>query len=240
MVAQPQKMQMTEAEYLEFERKSETKHEFIDGEVFAMTGASRAHNLICVNVARRISNQLDGKNCEVYAADMRVKIEAKKYVYPDVIVVCGEVRLADDKFDNLLNPTVIIEVLSETTEAYDRGTKFKNYRKLASLQEYVLIAQDKPSIERFVRQPDGTWSIGVNDAEGLDNSVELTSIDCTLHLAEVYEHVVFPADTDHQSESKVLMEIAQNSQAFQAMLATENVLKEIWDSPEEDEAWSHL
>jgi Uma2 family endonuclease len=194
MVALPQKMRMTEAEYLEFERKSESKHEFIDGEVFAMTGASRAHNLICVNLARRISNQLDGKNCEVYASDMRVKISKRQYVYPDVIVVCGEVKLSHDKFDNLLNPTIIIEVLSDSTEAYDRGLKFKNYRQLTSLQEYVLIAQDKPSIERFVRQPNGMWGISVNDAEGLDSSVELTSIGCTLHLTEVYEHVVFPAD----------------------------------------------
>jgi Uma2 family endonuclease len=194
MVALPQKIRMTEAEYLEFERKSESKHEFIDGEVFAMSGASRAHNLICVNLSRRISNQLDGKNCEVYASDMRVKISARQYVYPDVIVVCGEAKLSDDKFDNLLNPTIIIEVLSDSTEAYDRGTKFKNYRKLDSLQEYILIAQDKPSIERFVRQPNGTWNISANDTEGLESSVELTSIGCTLHLTEVYEHVVFPAD----------------------------------------------
>jgi Uma2 family endonuclease len=194
MVALPQKMRMTEAEYLEFERKSESKHEFIDGEVFAMSGASRAHNLISIQTAALLISQVRGKNCEVYASDMRVKISKRQYVYPDVIVVCGEVKLSDDKFDNLLNPTVIIEVLSDSTEAYDRGLKFKNYRQLASLQEYVLIAQDKPSIERFVRQPDGMWGISANDAEGLDSSVELTSIGCTLYLAEVYDHVVFPAD----------------------------------------------
>jgi len=151
MVALPQKMRMSESEYLEFERKNETKHEFMDGEVFAMTGASRAHNLISIQTAALLINQLRGKNCEVYAADMRVKISSKKYLYPDVSVVCGEVQLSDDKFDNLLNPTVIIEVLSDTTEAYDRGTKFQNYRKLESLQEYVLIAQDKPYIERYMR-----------------------------------------------------------------------------------------
>jgi Uma2 family endonuclease len=194
MVALPQKMRMTEAEYLEFERKSESKHEFIDGEVFAMSGASRAHNLISIQTAALLIRQVRGKNCEVYASDMRVKISAKQYVYPDVIVVCGEPKLSDDKFDNLLNPTVIIEVLSDSTEAYDRGLKFKNYRKLDSLQEYILIAQDKPSIERFTRQIDGTWNIAANDAEGLDSSVELASIGCKVHLAEVYEHVVFPAD----------------------------------------------
>jgi Uma2 family endonuclease len=229
MVALPQKMRMTEAEYLEFERKSESKHEFIDGEVFAMSGASRAHNLICTQLITILTNQLHHKDYEVYLSLMRVKISANKYVYPDVSVVSGEAQLADEQLDNLLNPILIIEVLSDSTEAYDRGLKFRNYRQLASLQEYVLIAQDKPSIERFVRQADGTWNIAAKDAEGLDSSVELTSIGCTLHLAEVYERVVFP---------EVLTESVQ--EAWQAMLATENVLKEIWDAPEEDEAWSHL
>jgi Uma2 family endonuclease len=188
MVALPQKTRLTEAEYLAFERKSETKHEYMDGEVFAMTGASRAHNLIGTNLTRIIGTQLRGKGCEIYAADMRVKI-GKKYVYPDVTVVCGEAQFADDEFDNLLNPTVIFEILSDTTESYDRGTKSENYRKLPSLQEYVLVAQHKPHIERYLRLADGTWNL--KEANGLEGSLELTSIGCTLQLAEVYEQVSF-------------------------------------------------
>ena len=145
-------IRMTEAEYLAFERQSEAKHEFIDGEVIAMVGASRAHNLICVDLLRIISTHLRGKDCEVYSSDMRVKIARKKYTYPDVTIVCGAAQFADDEFDNLLNPTVIIEVLSKTTEAYDRGKKFKSYRQLDSLQEYILVAQDSPHIERYFIQ----------------------------------------------------------------------------------------
>ncbi len=188
MVALPQKTHITEAEYLAFERNSETKHEFVDGEVFAMTGASRAHNLIGTNLTRIIGTQLRGKGCEIYASDMRVKVD-KKYVYPDVTVVCGEAQFADKEFDNLLNPTVIFEILSNTTESYDRGTKSENYRKLKSLQEYVLVAQHKPHVERYLRQADGTWNL--KEANGLEGRLELTAIGCTLHLAEVYEQVTF-------------------------------------------------
>jgi Uma2 family endonuclease len=182
MLALPQKTHMTEAEYLAFERKSEIKHEFVDGEVFAMTGASEEHNLICASLIINIGTQLRGKGCEIYAADMRVKI-GKKYVYPDVTVVCGEAQFADDEFDNLLNPTVIFEILLDTTESYDRGTKSENYRKLPSLEEYVLVAQHQPHIERYLRQADGTWNL--KEANGLESSLELTSIGCTLQLAEV-------------------------------------------------------
>jgi Uma2 family endonuclease len=195
MVALPQKTRLTEAEYLAFERKSETKHEYVDGEVFAMTGASEEHNLICAMVNAVLIYQLRGKGCRVYASDMRVKI-SKKYVYPDITVVCGESQLSDDKFDNLLNPTVIFEILSDTTESYDRGTKSENYRKLASLQEYVVVAQDRQHVERYLRLADGTWNL--KEADGLEGSLELTSIGCTLHLAEVYEQVTFPT-TDSAS-----------------------------------------
>jgi Uma2 family endonuclease len=198
MVALPQKTRMTEAEYLAFERKSETKHEYIDGEVFAMTGASEAHNLICASLIINIGTQLKGKGCKIYVSDMRVKID-KKYVYPDVTVVCGEAKFADDEFNILLNPTVIFEILSDTTESYDRGTKSENYRKLKSLQEYVLVAQHKPHIERYLRQTDGTWNL--KEAKGLEGSLKLTSIGCVLQLAEVYEQVDFKVTGTQKDES---------------------------------------
>jgi Uma2 family endonuclease len=187
-------MRMTESEYLAFERQSEDKHEYIDGEVIAMVGASRAHNLISVNLLRIISTHLRGKDCELYPSDMRVKIAKKKYTYPDVTIVCGAAQFADDEFDNLLNPTVIIEVLSKSTEAYDRGKKFRSYRQLDSLQEYILVAQDSPRIERYFIQQDGIWSF--IEVEGIESSIELTSIACKLPFAEVYERVSFATDEE--------------------------------------------
>lgn len=193
-------MPMTEADYLAFERVSEVKHEFLAGEVFAMTGASRAHNLICVNLIALLKNQLRGRSCEIYPSDMRIKVQATGlYTYPDISVVCGQAEFGDEHLDTLFNPTVIIEVLSASTERYDRGKKFQHYRELVSLQEYVLIAQDNPHLERFVRQADGLWQY--RDVQGQDAVLELTSIKCVLNLAEVYEQVRFSTETDEsQSE----------------------------------------
>jgi Uma2 family endonuclease len=130
---------------------------------------------------------------------MRVKVQASRlYTYPDISVACGEPQFADDEFDTLLNPTVIIEVLSPTTESYDRGKKFQHYRRLPSLQEYVLISQESPHIERFLRQPNEEWVL--TDADGLEASVELSSIDCVLALADVYRKVNFN-DEEEASES---------------------------------------
>jgi Uma2 family endonuclease len=184
---------MTEAEYLEFERASEIKHEFFAGEVLAMTGASEAHNLICVNVITMLKNQLRGQPCKIYPSDMRVKVEATGlYTYPDITVVCGDAQFADTELDTLINPLVIIEVLSPSTERYDRGRKFQQYRVLPSLREYVLIAQDHPRIEHYRLQETGTWQL--TDAKGLEASLELPSIGCMLALAEVYEQVALSED----------------------------------------------
>lgn len=189
---------MTEAEYLEFERSSELKHEFLDGEIYAMSGASRAHNLICMTASFLLYSQLRGRPCETYQSDMRVKVPATGlYTYPDVTVVCGQVELADEAFDTLLNPTIIIEVLSPSTERYDRGRKFQHYRKLPSLQEYVLIAQDAPRIEHYRRGQDGTWLL--TDASGLEAVVQLPAIGCTLALSEVYEQVAFTAEEQEET-----------------------------------------
>ena len=142
----------TPEEYLALERKAEYKSEYINGEIYAMSGASRAHILITVNLTRELSTQLRGRPCEVYASDMRVKVSPTgMYTYPDVAAVCGEARFEDGQVDTLTNPSVIIEVLSPSTEAYDRGEKFAHYRKLQSLAEYVLVAQDKMRVEHFAR-----------------------------------------------------------------------------------------
>jgi Uma2 family endonuclease len=194
MVAQTKEsIRMTEAEYLAFERASETKHEYIDGHVYAMAGASRKHNLICTNTVATLHFQLRQTPCETYQGDMRVKVQmGDLYSYPDITVVCDEPQFADGKQDMLLNPVIVIEVLSPTTVAYDRGQKFQQYRQIESMQEYLLIEQDKPRIERYMRQADGTWLL--KDAIGLDTSLELPSIGCTLKLTDVYEKVTFESE----------------------------------------------
>lgn len=191
MSALPQSIpSMSVEEYLAFERASEIKHEYFDGEIYAMTGASEAHNLINLNVATALKNQLRGRPCKIYASDMRVKMARSRiYTYPDISIVCGEARFADGEFDTLINPTLIIEVLSPSTERHDRGAKFRAYRELDSLQEYLLIEQDAPRIERYLRQESGLWLF--SEAKDLSETMELPSIGCTLALVDVYEQVNF-------------------------------------------------
>lgn len=184
----------TAEEYLSLERSASYKSEFHDGQIYAMTGASRRHNLITVNIAGELRIQLKKRPCEVYSNDMRVKaVEANSYHYPDIVVVCGTPQFEDAQVDTLLNPTLLIEVLSPSTEAYDRGGKFAHYRKMATLREYLLVVQDQPSIERYLRQGD-VWIL--SEALGLEASVSLESIDCILSLREVYDKVVDGADNN--------------------------------------------
>lgn len=185
---------MTESEYLAFERDSEFKHEFLNGELVAMSGASAEHNTISGNTFALLWQQRRGGPCRVYGSDMCVRISHTHYTYPDISVVCGEPQIVHDGIDALLNPTLIIEVLSPSTERYDRGKKFQSYRELESLQEYVLIAQDSPHIERYVRQEHGFWQF--SDVAGLAGHIELASINCALALAEVYEQVTFLTEGD--------------------------------------------
>ncbi len=178
----------TAEEYLTRERNASYKSEFHDGQIYAMTGASRKHNLVSGNIYRELSTQLKRRSCEAYINDMRVKAaEAHNYHYPDIAVVCGTPQFEDAQLDTLLNPTVLIEVLSPSTEAYDRGGKFAHYRKITTLREYLLVVQDQPSIERYLRQGD-VWIL--TEAAGLDASVPLESIDCVLSLREVYDKVL--------------------------------------------------
>ncbi|PKM09991.1 MAG: hypothetical protein CVV06_15790 [Gammaproteobacteria bacterium HGW-Gammaproteobacteria-10] len=173
---------------LTLERSAAYKSEFHDGQIYAMTGASREHNLITVNIARELSVQLKKRPCEAYISDMRVKAaKAQSYHYPDIVVVCGTAQFEDMHVDILLNPTLLIEVLSPSTEAYDRGGKFAHYRKIPTLSEYLLVSQEQPSIERYMRQGD-VWIL--SEALGLDAVMPLESIACVIKLREVYDKVL--------------------------------------------------
>jgi Uma2 family endonuclease len=187
MAAQP-KTYLSVEDYLAGERMSDVKHEYYAGEVFAFAGGSEAHNLIAANVLASLHTQLRRRPCKVYPSDMRVKVQRTGlYTYPDVVVVCGQPQFEDVEHDTLLNPTVIIEVLSPSTERYDRGKKFQNYRTIDSLAEYLLIAQDTYRIEQYIRQPDQQWLL--SEATSLDAMIELPSIRGTLALVDVYEKV---------------------------------------------------
>jgi Uma2 family endonuclease len=182
---------LTPEQYLEIERKAEFKSEYYQGEMFAMAGAHEAHVTIIFNAVRELGQQLRRRPCKGYSNDMRVRVTpAGLYTYPDVVVVCGEVQFLDANRDTLLNPTVIIEVLSESTEAYDRGRKFELYRSLESLTDYLLISSHWVSAELFTRQSEGGWLLTAKSS--LEDLIELQSIDCRLLLADLYEKVEFP------------------------------------------------
>jgi Uma2 family endonuclease len=187
------KSKMTPQEYLEFERKSAEKHEYFDGEIFLMVGAKRRHNVIVLNFGSEIRQKLKGRSCEGYANDMRVSIpNIGLYTYPDLVVVCGEPNFQDDVFDTLLNPILIIEVLSETTENYDRGKKFQHYRTIETLHEYVLVSTDEARIEKFEKTGNGFWFL--SEAVGIDSEIELTSIEARIQLAEIYDKIDFSVE----------------------------------------------
>ena len=179
-------------EYLYRERDAEFRSEYFRGEMLAMAGASANHNLMVLNAGASLREQLRKKPCRVYPSDLKLRIESTGlYTYPDLSVVCGEPQLESNGGDVLLNPVVLVEVLSDSTEAYDRGKKFEHYRTIPSLKHYVLIAQDRHSIDCFSRQPDGSWVL--TSCQALDEKVELEAIGSQLAVAEVYDKVVFPS-----------------------------------------------
>jgi len=181
----------TPTEYLALERSAHEKSEYINGRIYAMAGASRLHNLIVTNILRELATQLRGRPCETYANDMRVKVQRTgMYTYPDVVAVCEEPRLEDAELDTLLNPAVIVEVLSPSTESYDRGEKFAHYRRLESLQEYVLVAQVTRRVEHFRREGDSWVLTEISDPGG---ELRLSSLGCTLQLADIYDRIEIPA-----------------------------------------------
>jgi Uma2 family endonuclease len=181
---------VTPDEYLAAERLSDYRSEYLDGGVYPMTGGSVNHVRITANLTAELVTQLRGRECGVLPIDMKVRLpDSQKFFYPDVSVVCGELQFHDERKDIILNPGLIIEVLSPSTEAFDRGAKFEAYRTMESLKEYVLVSQVKPLIEQFTRNGDGKWTYVA--AEGLEGSLALPSIGCTLNLSAVYDKVDF-------------------------------------------------
>ncbi|MPY88241.1 MAG: Uma2 family endonuclease [Luteitalea sp.] len=184
----------TVADYLAFERGSDSRHEYLDGHIYAMAGESMEHSTINANLIVRLGVQLQGRPCQVFSPNMKVRTTPSGlYAYPDVTVVCGDPHLHDEHRDVLINPTVIIEVLSPSTEAYDRGEKFRRYRQIDTLSDYLLVAQKQPLIEHYRRQSDQSWLYtAVSDLEG---QVDIASINCSLRLREAYERITFPVAT---------------------------------------------
>lgn len=187
MSTQP-KTSITPGQYLEIERKAEYKSEYYGGEMFAMAGAKEAHNLLVANSIRDLGQQLRSGPCRVYPSDMRVQVRATGlYTYPDVVVVCSEPKFLDEQHDTLLNPVLLVEVLSPSTEAYDRGRKFEHYQSIESFKEYLLIASDRMHIDLYTRQADGRWLRA--SASRPDDSLELPSIGCRITVQDLYEKV---------------------------------------------------
>lgn len=181
---------LSAGEYLQIERAAEFRSEFYDGEMFAMAGGSPEHSLITANAIRAFGNRLEKAPCVAYTADLRIKVEATGlWTYPDMSIICGPLQLVEGTEDTVLNPTLLLEVLSDSTEAYDRGKKFENYRQISSLQEYLLVSQKEPRIEQYIRQPDRRWIL--NEAVGLEKSLELPSLKISVSLAEIFARVTF-------------------------------------------------
>lgn len=183
------KKHYTVEEYLAIEREALDKHEYINGEIVAMAGASREHNLIGGNAFGEIRNQLKGKNCEIYQNDMRVRMKGNRYGYPDVVVVCGEPQFADDEFDILLNPTIVVEVLSDSTRFRDKTEKLEVYQKLESIKECLLIEQAFMRIEHYLKQTPKQWLLRIY--ESAEETVNLESIGCQMKVSDVYLQVKF-------------------------------------------------
>jgi Uma2 family endonuclease len=182
---------LTPEQYLEIERKAEYKSEYFEGEMFAMAGAREAHNLIVGNLIGQIHAQLRSGPCRVYPSDMRVRVSATGlYTYPDIVVACEAPRFLDGERDTLLNPTLIVEVLSPSTEAYDRGRKFGHYRSIESLAEYLMVSSERIGAELFTRQTDGGWLLTASG--DLKDTINLSATGCRLALADLYAKVEFP------------------------------------------------
>lgn len=192
MSAVPKPRKLTAAEYLVIERAADRKSEFVDGVMYAMAGASPAHNDIKENLSGELFTRLRGSGCRTSSSDQRVRAgTAGGYYYPDLVITCGERRYDPDDANTLVNPTVIIEVLSPGTASYDRGGKFEEYQRIASLREYVVVAQDEPRAERWVREAGGAWRPEA-PAVGLDAALTLAAVGVSVPLADIYAGVTFP------------------------------------------------
>ena len=182
---------LTEQEYLAIDRAAEVRSEFFDGEMWAMSGGSMRHSRLAMNISGELYNALRGGNCQAFTSDLRVRVMPRRmYAYPDVTVVCGKPMLADDRQDILLNPTVIFEVLSPTTEKYDRGTKFRYYLTIDSLKDYILVDQFAMRVEQYTRGTEGAWTFRAYQQP--EDAVKIDSIGVSLPLARIYDRVELP------------------------------------------------
>lgn len=189
MSALPENGKWTVEAFLAFDDASPIKHEFYFGDVIAMAGASEKHVLISGNVFASLHQQLRQRDCRVYQSDLRVYVSENEQFFPDVMVLCGEPEFVPEREDKIVNPSVIIEILSPSTANFDRGSKFVSYRKLISLQHYVLVSQDMMMVEHYSRQADGTWVLSILEDE--NSQLALNAIDCQLDMADVYEKLDF-------------------------------------------------
>jgi Uma2 family endonuclease len=184
----PEIKYITEKEYLDAERLALDKHEYYKGEVFAMSGASIAHNKIFSNIFLDIGNKLKGKNCQPYGSVLRIHIPKNTlYTYPDISIICGDPETTDANFDTITNPSVIIEILSSSTRNYDKGEKFTLYREIDSLQEYILIDSERIMVEKFIRNSDNSWQL--TEYKSMDKSFAITTLTIEIQLAAIYEGV---------------------------------------------------
>jgi len=183
---------VTAEEYLALDRAAEFRSEFLDGEIVAMSGGSMRHSGLGANIIGQLHAVLAKTDCRTFTSDFRVRVSSRMYTYPDVTIVCGEPILADEREDILLNPTVIFEVLSPSTEHYDRGVKFRRYREIESLTDYILVDQDQVSIEQYTRGDATAWTF--RDYQRPGDLLQIASIGISLTLAAIYERIEFPAE----------------------------------------------
>ncbi len=203
----PSRSYLTQEEYLALERQAQTKSEYLRGDVFALAGASFQHTIIATNTLASLASQLKPRSCTAHGSDLRVKVPSTGlHTYPDIVVVCGKAQFEDRQQDTLLNPTVIIEIISPSTESYDRGAKFAHYRTLESLSDYLLIAQVSATVEHYARQPDGKWLLSTY--EGLEAVVPLASIACELPLADLYDKIEWPGEVVTSTSLRLVREPA--------------------------------
>lgn len=180
--------QMTMTEYIEWESQADYRSEYVDGELFAMAGGSYRHSAICANLHRSIGNRLLEKECTVFDSNLKLAVPSyRAFLYPDLMVVCGAIECFEDHEDIIQNPILIVEVLSPSTELFDRGKKFAYYRSLPSLQEYVLVSQEAVSVEVFTKRVDGNWFFSALQEK--DASVALHSLACEIPVSEIYRNI---------------------------------------------------
>ncbi|MEW6128263.1 MAG: Uma2 family endonuclease [Acidobacteriota bacterium] len=198
MSAKIEQQYYTPQEYLELERKAQDKSEFYFGEIFLMSGGNPEHSLISLNICSELRARLKGKNCRTFESNMKIGVpNSKLFSYPDGSVVCGEPRFRDNQGDVLMNPNLIIEVVSPSTEAFDRGKKFFQYQQIPTFTDYILVSQDEPRLEHYAKQKNGTWVLTM--VEGLKGNLTIPALGCKVRLSEVYYQLTFPKNKRRQS-----------------------------------------